>query len=378
MVLVCGLVPVGIILPVYAQDEYIVFPETATVSSSNLPPLDFKLKAISKQSGEVQKVSGFRLDPVNVLDVSSGGVISAISTDESMVFEQARAKSSTDSLFELQKATIQGQLAQPQLQSNSGFSIAGLAPGVYTLDLIGNKNGDKAAYEGILVIAQDKESPQVKQAVEKKINEGEQDTTIVDVITIFQTPPAPLQPQPQPQLLPQTGPIARQLPPGGTGPLGTQPQQLAAIPQGSQGPTNQSLAPSPSPTPTPTPPQALAAQLGQCQEGFEGIPPQCTPIEPGNEPIDLLSLDPSLLDPSGPLFGEPGVVGATGEGDNAENLENTDRQASGLESESEGSDEGEEGGDEGDEGDDGSEGGDSDDSGNGGGNGDSGGESGEE
>ena len=342
MVLVCGSVTVGITLPVYAQGEYVVFPETASVSSSSLTPLDFKLKAISKPSGDVEKVSGFKLDPVNVLSLSESGIISAASTDQAIVFDQAKAKSSTDSLFELQKASIKGQ-SQQQQQSNSGFSIAGLAPGVYTLDLIGTKNGAKAAYEGILVIAQDKESPQVKQVVEKEIKEVEQDTTIVDVVTIFQTPPAPL--QPQQQLQPLTGPIAQQLIPSGTGagPLGAQPQQLAAIPLGSQGLTNQPLSPSPSPSPSPTPqPQALAAQSGLCPQGFEGTPPQCTPIEPGNEPVDLLSLDPSSLDPNDPLFGEPRILDEeTGEGEETEDLEDTDAGDSDSESNDAGGGDGE-------------------------------------
>jgi hypothetical protein len=351
LVLVYGSVPVGLALPVFAQGEYVVFPETASVSSSNLTPLDFKLKAISKPTGDVEKVYGFQLDPVNVLSVSANGIISAISTDESIVFDQAKAKSSTDSLYELQKATIQGQQQplQQQPQSNSGFSIAGLAPGVYTLDLIGTKNGAKAAYEGMLVIAQDKESQQVKQVVEKEIDEVERDTTIVDIVTIFQTPPAPL---PQQQLVPLTGPTTQQLQPGGAGAgsPGAQPQQLAAIPLGGQ--TNQPLSqiPSPSPSPSPSPqPQALAAQPAQCQPGFEGIPPQCTPIQPGSEPTDLLSLDPSSLDPNDPLFGEPGVLGEeTGEGKNAENL---DIDEGDSESDSESNEEGggnEDGGDSGD------------------------------
>jgi hypothetical protein len=55
--------------------------------------------------------------------------------------------------------------------------------------------------KGILVIAQDKDSPQVKQVVEKEINEVEQDTTLVDIITPV---PIQLQLQLQPQLLPLT------------------------------------------------------------------------------------------------------------------------------------------------------------------------------
>lgn len=337
MILVFGsaviLFVVGIIIPVYAQGEYVVFPETASVSSSDLAPLNFMLKAISKQSGDVEKVSGFKIDPINVLSVSEGGIISAVSADQSIVFEQAKAKSSSDSLFELQKATIQGQQPQP----NNGFSSTGLTPGVYTLDLVGTKNGAKAAYEGILVIGQNAESEQVKQVVEKEIIEVQQDPPIVDIITIFQAPPAPLQQPQQPQQL-AAGPNAQQLQQGGAGAgaLGAQPQQLAAIPLGGQGLTNQPLSSSPSPSPQP---QALAAQPGQCQAGFEGIPPLCTPIEPGNEPVDLLSLDPSTLDPNDPLFGEPGGLGEeTGEGEGAENLEDTNGGNS--ESDSESSDNG--------------------------------------
>jgi hypothetical protein len=94
-------VVIDLILPVYAQGEYVAFPETVSVSSSDLVPHNFILKAILKQNGDVEKVSGFKLDPINVISVLEGGTISATSTDEVIVFEQAKVKSSTDSLFEL-------------------------------------------------------------------------------------------------------------------------------------------------------------------------------------------------------------------------------------------------------------------------------------
>jgi hypothetical protein len=128
IVLIFGSIVVSLIIPVYAQGEYVIFPETASVSSSaDVVPLKFMLKAISKPSGEVEKVSGFKIDPVNVLSISEGGIISPVSADESMVFEQAKATSSSESLFELQKATTQGQQSEPQ--SIGGFSISGLVPG---------------------------------------------------------------------------------------------------------------------------------------------------------------------------------------------------------------------------------------------------------
>jgi hypothetical protein len=49
-ILVFGSVFAVLILPVYAQDEYVVFPETISVSSSDLVPHNFILKAISKHT----------------------------------------------------------------------------------------------------------------------------------------------------------------------------------------------------------------------------------------------------------------------------------------------------------------------------------------
>lgn len=364
---------VNLIVPVYAQGEYIVFPETASVSSSaDVAPFKFMLKAISKPSGEVEKVSGFKIDPVNVLSVSEGGTISPVSTDESMVFEQAKATSSSDSLYELQKATAttQGQQSESP-QSISGFSIAGLVPGVYTLDLIGTKNGAKAAYEGILVIGQNTESPQVKQVVEKEVNEGEQDTTIIDIVTIFQTPPPiPLQQQQTPQGQSQpgappqtlaagqqqppqsgppqtlgsgqqqpstqsTGPIAQQLPPGGAEagmqPLAAQPQpqQQLTTPAGN-GQQNVTISGQCGQNPDlPECQQAgdiPLALLGaeSCEDGFEGTPPQCSPIEPGNEPVDP---NDSLLRDTGETGDgdetkDSGDSGDTGTEDSESNSEN--------------------------------------------------------
>jgi hypothetical protein len=219
-------VVVDLSLPVYAQGEYVAFPETVSVSSPDLVPHNFILKAISKQNGDVEKVSGFKLDPINVISVLGSGIISATSTDEVIVFEQAKAKSSTDSLFELQKTTATQGQQQPQ--QNNGFSLTGLAPGVYTLDIIVAKNNAKAAYEGILVIGQNAQSQEVKQVVEREIIEVEQDTPTT-IIPVFQPPSNP---QPGPPIILQ------------------QQQQPAAIPLGGQAPVN---PPSP-------PPQALAGQ----------------------------------------------------------------------------------------------------------------------
>ncbi len=64
IVLIFGSIVVNLFVPVYAQGEYVVFPETASVSTTaDVTPLKFMLKAISKPSGEVEKVTGFKIDP---------------------------------------------------------------------------------------------------------------------------------------------------------------------------------------------------------------------------------------------------------------------------------------------------------------------------
>ena len=322
-VIVVGL----IIVPVYAQGEYVAFPETVSVPSSDSIPHNFVLKAIAKQSGSIEKVSGFKLDPINVVNVLEGNnIISATYTDQSIVFEQAKAKSSAGSLFQLQKTTTTQQGQEQLEQQNNGFSIAGLAPGVYTLDIIGTKNNAKAAYEGILVIGQNPESQEVKQVVEKQITNVDRGTTIVDIVPIFQLPPTPAAqptPNPQQQLQPQPlvplqspsqppGLIAQPQPSGaGAGPqfngsnidqngrpLQTQPQQqqqqLAAIPPsggGGQAPANQ-LQPSSQTPPLQQVPQTLAGQQQQQQ-------PQ--PSSSSNDqPANGNGPNPCLVDPNSP------------------------------------------------------------------------------
>jgi hypothetical protein len=68
-----------------------------------------------------------------------------------------------------------------------------------------------------------------------------------------------------------------------------------------------------------------------CQEGFVGTPPQCSPIESGNEPVD----------PNEPLLRD---TGETGEGDETEDSgdsDDTDTEDSESDSESDGEGEGE-------------------------------------
>lgn len=322
---------VGLILPVYAQGGYVAFPETVSIPISNLASNTFILKAIAKQNGDIEKVAAFKLDPTNVVSVLEGGSISAKTTDPTMVFEQAKAKSSVGSLFQLQKITGQGQQPQqqPEPEQNYGFSIAGLTPGVYTLDIIAAKNNAKAAYEGIVVIGQNPENQEVKQVVEKEITNVDRGTTIVDIVPIFQAPP------PAPAATPTPNPQLQQLQPQPLAPLQTasqppglvaQPQQqgragagpqfngsnidqngrplqqglqqgLAAIPLsgggGGQAPANQ-IQPSLQTPPSQQVPQTLAGQQQQQQQQ-----PQLSSSS-NEQPANGNGPDPCLVDPNSP------------------------------------------------------------------------------
>jgi hypothetical protein len=73
-----------------------------------------------------------------------------------------------------------------------------------------------------------------------------------------------------------------------------------------------------------------------CQEGITGTPPQCSPIEPGNE----------IVDPNESLLRDTGETGEGEETEDSGDSDDTGTQDSG--SDSENSNEGEGDGDEGD------------------------------
>jgi hypothetical protein len=118
------LVPVVLVIPlvVYQESQLVVLHLQVVLALVHLAlqnsPYPLNLHYHQSHCLYHLHKKGFKLDPINVISVLEGNIISAKSTDQSIVFERAKAKSSTDSLFELQKI-------------NKGFSIAGLAPGVY-------------------------------------------------------------------------------------------------------------------------------------------------------------------------------------------------------------------------------------------------------
>jgi uncharacterized membrane protein YgcG len=328
-----------------------------------------------KQNGDVEKVSGFKLDPINVISVLEGGTLSATSTDEVIVFEQAKAKSSTDSLFELQKTTTQGQ------QEKGSFSLAGLAPGVYTLDMIAAKNNAKSAYEGILVIGQNAENQEVKEAVEREIIEVERDTPTT-IIPVFQPPSNPQPPiilqqqQQQPtspqalaaQQTPSPAPVApSDAPPDGTPCTGVDNVDIGVYKNGKC--TPETLPPEPSQIPA-TAAGAPRGTIPSCILTADCPPSLLPPSPPPStssfaESDNRDETDPCLLDPSSPgcqiadtfdpLAAE---AGQTGEGeDGTENTDEIARESEDTEREDSESDSEGDGGSDGDGGDGGSEGG---------------------
>src|SRR5215216_2702179 len=121
------------------------FPQGIIASSStDTTPHALELRAIQDgDNAEPKKVSGFKLDMTNVVDAQINSQLLVFVTDSSVRVIEAKVRTVSDQLIDL----------VPSSQANA-FSLANLPVGVYTLDVITEKENAKAAYEGILVIGQ--------------------------------------------------------------------------------------------------------------------------------------------------------------------------------------------------------------------------------
>ena len=81
------------------------------------------------------------------------------------------------------------------------------------------------------------------------------------------------------------------------------------------------------------------SETQSCPAGTQGTPPECSPVQPGNEPAGLASTDPTAFREGEEEEGEEGEEGTD---ELARELEETDREDSESDSESD-----EEGGEDG-------------------------------
>ena len=148
-----------------AQEEQ--FPRLFVVSSSDTAAQEIPLKA-TRQGGDISKVSGFTIDFNNVVQVPQGQTLVIFNDGSVQGFAVTKAK-----LVNEQKQTI--DLIQATNQRNS-FSLNGMLPGVYTLNVLGTLGDIEGGYETVLVIVRPDQPTTVinqmtKNVVEKRISE---------------------------------------------------------------------------------------------------------------------------------------------------------------------------------------------------------------
>ena len=154
-------------LPITAIAQEEQFPKLFAVGSSDSAAHEIPLKA-TRQGGDISKVSGFTIDFNNVIQVAQGQNLIIFNDGSVQGFAITKAK-----LVNEQKQTI--DLIQTTDQRNS-FSLSGILPGVYTLNVLGTLGDIEGGYETVLVIVPPNQSTTVineetRNVVEKRINE---------------------------------------------------------------------------------------------------------------------------------------------------------------------------------------------------------------
>jgi hypothetical protein len=99
----------------------------------------------------------------NVISIPTNSELAIFTTDGALSINEAKVKTTANSFIDLVK------------RSQNSFSLASLAAGVYTIDVITQKGSARAAYEGILVLGQDPSNVQTRIIIEQQIVEDNDD-----------------------------------------------------------------------------------------------------------------------------------------------------------------------------------------------------------
>jgi hypothetical protein len=127
----------------FAQTEG-QFPLSIIASSStDTTPHLLKLKG-TQQGGTETRVSGFSLDTTSPIGAQANSQLLVLVTDSALRVSEAKARTASNQVISLPPIASQ--------QAASALSLANLPGGVYTLDIVAQKNGAKAAYGGVLSI----------------------------------------------------------------------------------------------------------------------------------------------------------------------------------------------------------------------------------
>jgi hypothetical protein len=120
----------------------------------------------TQENGQAKVVPGFKVDLTNVVSTPANSDLAIFTTDNALSIVKAKVKTTAGTFIDLSK------------KNTNVFSLAGLSAGVYTLDVIVQKQNSKAAYEGIIVIGQTVNEA-TKQIVQKEIVKQETDVRVV-------------------------------------------------------------------------------------------------------------------------------------------------------------------------------------------------------
>jgi hypothetical protein len=145
----------------YAQAQE-TYPGNIFASSNQAQLHELLLKA-TEENGQINSVPGFSLDLTNVISIPANSKLDIFTTENALSINEAKVQSNTDSIVNLVK------------QGQNSFSLTGVSPGVYTVDIITQKGNSRAAYEGILVLGQEPTNPQTRTVIEQQIIKEEED-----------------------------------------------------------------------------------------------------------------------------------------------------------------------------------------------------------
>jgi hypothetical protein len=285
------------------------------------------LKVIQLPGGQLSEVSGFVISPENVVQIKQGENL-IVSTSADLKVHQVKV------------TNTQGQLVDLLSLQNNVWSLQGLTPGVYLLDVIVDisSSGIMGAYETVLVILQPDQQPlPPAQYINQITTKVRTDVRIIfqnDTRTPTPIPPKPPSPCYFDPTLPECQPVDGKCSPGfGFNdndqciPIGICPDgygrldddetgkcyknsDIKTCPDGYITHKNEECPkPSPTPTPTPTPTDYCVPYLmspeqyaAECASGPGLVPGPAPPICTDETPADQVCRD------EGDLPSDPGEV----------------------------------------------------------------------
>jgi hypothetical protein len=167
----------------FAQNEG-QFPESIIASSStDTTPHLLELKG-TQQGGIETRTNDFSLDTTNAIGAQANSQLLVLVTDSALRVSEAKARTASNQVFNLPPIAS---------QQASAFSLANLPGGVYTLDVITQKDDSKAAYGGVLSIG-NQPATVIEETTKRVTND------YGDLILIFLPPDDPCNvPNPPPE-----------------------------------------------------------------------------------------------------------------------------------------------------------------------------------